>query len=135
MKRILVVIVLVFSFSSIFAQEVRISEEMEFYTKELNIEDSQRASLSKIIIRKQKDLEAINDFAKTDETLFRQKRRNIYKGAENSIRLILNESQLETWKIYKKKTRKANAEKIKSLQATNASKQDLLDAQYGINND
>ena len=132
MKRILVVILLVFSFTAIYAQEARIGEEMEFYTKELNIEDSQRASLSKIIIRKQKDLEAINEYAKTDENMFRQKRRNIYKGADSSIRMMLNENQIELWKAFKIKSRKANAEKIKALQAGNASKQDLLDAQYGI---
>ena len=134
MKRILVVIVLVFSFTAIFAQEVRIADEMEFYTQELKIEDSQRASLSKIIIRKQKDLEAIKQIAATDESAFRQKRRNIYQGTEHSIRLLLNENQIDDWKAYKIKSRKANAERIKTLQAANASKQDLLDAQYGISN-
>lgn len=134
MKRILVAIVLVFSFSAIFAQEVSIGAEMEFYTKELKIEDAQRASLSKIIIRKQKDLEAIQKFAQSDEALFRQKRRSIYQGAENSIKMILTVNQMEYWKAYKVKARVANAEKIQALKRRNASKQDLLDAQYGITN-
>lgn len=132
MKRILVAVILVFSFSSIFSQEIRISEEMNFYTKELKIKQDQTAKLSKIVIRKHNDLASIADLETSDQALFRVKRRNIHKGAEHSIRMILKNDQAELWKIYSLKTRMARAEKIKSLQARNASKQDLLDAQYGI---
>ena len=133
MKRILVLIFLVFSFSFVFAQESRISTEMELFTKELKIEDSQRAKLSKIIIRKYSDLEAISELEKTDESAFRAKRRAVYSGAENSIKMLLSKEQLAHWKTYKAKARTENAKRIKSLRAENASKDDLLDAQYGIN--
>jgi light-regulated signal transduction histidine kinase (bacteriophytochrome) len=132
MKRLLVAIALVFSFSTIFSQEARIGEEMNFYTKELKIEQDQRAALSKIVIRKYEHLASIADLEYANQNLYRSKRRSVYQGTENSIHMILNADQIELWKAYRLKTRKARAEKIKSLQARNASKQDLLDAQYGI---
>jgi hypothetical protein len=132
MKRILVAIALVFSFSAIFSQEARISEEMSYYTKELKLEQGQRAALSKIVIRKHQDLASIASLENSNNNLFRAKRRSVYQGAENSIRMMLESEQAEIWKTYRLKTRKARAEKIKSLKARNASKQELLDAQYGI---
>ncbi len=134
MKRILGLIVLFFCFYGISAQESQIQTDMEFFSQKLNIEASQRASLSKIIIRKHQDLEAIIALRSTDENLFRQKRRSIVSGAEGSIKMMLSEDQMKLWYTYKADMRKANAERTATLKANNADKQDLLDAQYGIKN-
>ncbi|WP_235297835.1 hypothetical protein [Portibacter marinus] len=132
MKRILAFIALVLAFSGAFGQESTVQEEMQFFSKTLAIETEQRAQLSKILIRKQAQLDEIASIAQTDQDLYREKRRNIHIGTEHSIKMMLDENQLKHWHTYQSKSRKANAEKVTALKRSNASMQDVLDAQIGI---
>ena len=134
MKRILGLIVLIFCFYGVSGQESSLQADMEFLGKKLQIKESQRASLSKILIKKHNTMQDLLAMRSSNEDLFRQKRRNIISGTEASIKMILAEEQLKLWHAYKSEMRIANAERSAALKARNASKQDLLDAHYGIEN-
>lgn len=111
-----------------------INSELKFYDSKLNFNEDQKDKVLLILKRKNQELESISSSRSLDENRFRKKRRNVYAGVDQSIRLILERSQLEAWSEYKREQRRINAQKINELKAINASKEDILDAQYGISN-
>ncbi len=134
MKKIVLLTLLIFPAFFIAAQGSANDEAIAFYKKTFDLDKTQITELTQILSRKDTDvkrLEANNNYS---EAVFREKRRNIYKGAEKSVRMLLNESQLERWSAYKKEQRKINADKINELKAQGASEEDIKDAQFGIYN-
>ena len=134
MNKYIVLAFLCFGFVSVFGQFENAEDEISYFNQTLKIEADQESSLEKIIERKYSNLEAIASLRNSDETTFRQKRRNIYEGTNSAVRLLMKEHQLSLWINYKKAERLKNAQKIKELQSKGASKDDLLDAQVGIIN-
>ncbi len=134
MKKIVTLAVSILLCQFVFGQATQANDDVSFYAEKLQIEDEQNEALVNIINKKYNDLEQISSLRSTDEARYRMKRRNVYKLAENSIKLILTKEQLTLWDEYRKESRMKNAEAIRALQAKNASKEDLMDAQYGISN-
>ena len=119
---------------SLFAQDEKIQSEVNFYVQELKLEADQLKQTTEIIQRKHMELESLSAGRHLSEDTFRSKRRSVYTGAEFSIRLILKSGQLEEWDKFKKEQRIVNAKEIQELIKRKADKQDLKDAQVGINN-
>jgi hypothetical protein len=134
MKKFIILGFLCFAFLSVFGQFENAVEEVSYFKKTLNIEPDQITSLEKIIERKYADIASISSLRNGEESVFRQKRRSIYEGANSAIRLLVKEDQLQLWRAYKKEERLKNAQKIKDLQSKGAPEEDLLDAQFGIIN-
>lgn len=134
MKRILVLISIFCPLAILTGQENRVQQDFKFYVEELALQADQQPELSRILIRKQNQLDEISHLSENDPSLYRKKRRSIYIGTEASIKMILNEGQLQNWQSYKIKARKTNGERMIKLRQSKASKEDILDAQYGIVN-
>jgi uncharacterized protein YdaL len=134
MKKIVLLTLLLLPALFVTAQTASNDEEIAFFKKTFDLDKDQVSKLEQILSRKETDvrrLEANNSYS---DSVFREKRRNIYKGAEKSVRMLLNENQLERWSAYKKEQRKINADKIKELREQGASEEDIKDAQFGIFN-
>ena len=134
MKWIAIVLFVLAGTISLFSQEEKIQSEVSFYVQKLELETDQLEQTAKIIQRKHMELVSISKSRHISEDQFRSKRRNVYTGAEFSIRLILKATQLEHWNKFKKEQRIENAKAIQELLKKKASKQDLKDAQVGISN-
>ncbi len=132
MKRFVTLSVLILFGFSLFGQTAEIKSEIEMYTKVLKISETQKERLEEIVNRKYQDLETIKTSRSIDESIYRAKRRSIYQGELQSIRLIIKEEQLDLWAKFLKEERLKNAKLIKDLNTKNANKEDLMDAQYGI---
>ncbi len=69
----------------------------------------------------------------TDEKLYRDKRRSIFRGSNNSIELFFNDSQRYTFRENVYKNRIKTGDKVCELKARGASLDDLMDAALGLN--
>ena len=134
MKWIAIVLFVLAGTISLFSQEEKIQSEVSFYVQKLELETDQLEQTTKIIQLKHMELVSISKSRHISEDLFRSKRRNVYTGAEFSIRLILKATQIEHWNNFKKEQRIENAKVIQELLKKSAGKQDLKDAQVGIIN-
>ncbi len=81
---------LIFSFQTAHAQEVSdFKKERKKLIAITTMDASQIEKLDAIYAKRVADLKIIADLEKTDELAFRSKRRAIFKGSENSIRLLM----------------------------------------------
>lgn len=134
MKSFMLLILFFASFAVVNAQQISVNDETAKYVDFLKLDSDQKTKLVRILERKATELKRLEANSDTASADFRQKRRNIYSGAEKSIRIILNEQQLELWSAYQRERRTENADKIKELRAQGASEEDIKDAQFGIYN-
>lgn len=114
--------------------ELQVQKEAKHYVKVLDLNEDQIAKIEDVFVHKYESLNEIALMESTDLELFRAKRRAIYAGTDQSIRLLLNREQIELFDIEKRRQRLANSERIAKLQKQGADKEDILDAQYGIKN-
>lgn len=134
LANLLFVLLLIFMASSVQAQKMKdFKKEMKEITQAINLDDEQVAQLNQIYQKRVDDLNSIASLESTDEKLFYQKRIAIYKGSEASVNMLLkDETQRKNYDLYKAVIRKERAETVKKLKKKNASKQDIIDAQYGV---
>lgn len=123
-----------FAALNLYGQSEEIRNEVDFYVKKLKIDEDQNPKIVALITKKYNDLESISEMQNSNQAKFREKRIAIFRLTESSIQLTLKQDQHELWDNYKRERRIINANRIKELQAINASKADLKDAQYGITN-
>ena len=97
MKQIIVLSVFLLSSFSAFSQVSNEGAEIDMYETALKLDNEQKAIVTGIIEKKSKNLILISEHRSINESEFRVKRRNIYKGAQQSIRLVLKEEQLPLW--------------------------------------
>ena len=130
---LLALMLLIFSFQIAHAQEVSdFKKERKKLIAITTMDASQIEKLDAIYAKRVADLKIIADLEKTDELAFRSKRRAIYKGSENSIRLLMNAEQQDGYRAYTQNIRIERSEKMAKLRKKNASKADIIDAEYGI---
>lgn len=134
MKRILILLLVVLTATIGYSQEEKFRAEVNLFKEKLNLSDAQQKEVSKIVLKKYNELQSISKLRSQDESLFRKKRRSIYELTEGSVRLVLAKDQLELWEDYRAERRMKNALLIRKLQSENASKEDIKDAQAGIEN-
>lgn len=134
MKSLILLIAFFLPLTVVSAQQISVNDETNKYVEFLKLDGDQKDKLVRILERKATDLKRLEANSDTGSADFRQKRRNIYSGTEKSVRIILNEQQLELWSAYQRQQRTENAAKIKELRAQGASEEDIKDAQYGIFN-
>ena len=130
---LLALMLLIFSFQSVQAQDVSdFKKERKKLIAITTMNADQIAELDAIYEKRVADLKLIAELQNTDELAFRSKRRAIYKGSENSIRLLMSREQQDSYRAYSQKLRIDRAEKMEKLRKKNASQAEIIDAQYGI---
>ena len=135
LANLLFVLLLIFISVPSFSQELSdFKKEMKELTQATNLDGEQLLKLNEIYAKRVSDLKSIETLRSTDEQAFINKRRSIYMGSENSIHLLMNPDQIESYTLYKRALRIERADKIKKLKKKNASKDDIIDASYGILN-
>jgi hypothetical protein len=116
------------------AAEKSARKEAKHYIKVLNLSEAQVPGIEAIFVHKFESLEELSSLESTAPDQFRAKRRAVYAGTDQSIRMLLNRSQLDLFEIEKRRQRLANAAQIEKLQKQGAGNEEILDAQYGIKN-
>lgn len=109
-------------------------KEAKHYIKVLDLNDDQKIKLESVLLHKYESIEEISALESSDPGQFRAKRRAVYAGTDQSIRMLLTREQLDLFEVEKRRQRLANAERIQKLQKQGADQEDILDAQYGIKN-
>lgn len=132
---LLALMLLIFSFQTVQAQDVGdFKKERKKLIAITTMDAEQIANLDAIYEKRIADLNLISDLENTDELAFRSKRRAIYKGSENSIRLLMRSDQQEAYRAFSQDIRITRSKKMEKLRKKNASKAELIDAEYGIYN-
>lgn len=107
-------------------------KEAKSLAKAYDLNKDQSAKVLSILSKRDSDMKAIEGLEKDELDKFRAKRRSIIKGTEGSIKILLDREQLALYEKEAHIRRTRNAKEIDKLKREGASKEDLLDAQYGI---
>ncbi len=114
-----------------------INKEVKSIAKMYKFDESQKAKLSEIIIKKYQDLQDVESLREGDVKVYRQKRRALHMGTQGSIELLLNrgnEKQMSLFNKQRKKERVENAKRVQALKDSNADIEDIKDAKIGLYN-
>src|SRR5210317_2143498 len=101
--------------SSAFSQksaENRAKKEAKHYIKVLDLNEDQQVKLEEVFINKYQSLEDISGLESTSPDQFRAKRRAVYTGTDQSIRMLLTREQIDLFDVEKRRQRLINAERI-----------------------
>lgn len=130
---LLALMVLIFSFQTSHAQEVSdFKKERKNLIEVTSMDSEQISKLDAIYEKRVADLKLIENMKNTDEQAYYSKRRAIYQGSEVSIRLLMKQEQLDSFRAYAQNVRIERADRMKKLRKKNASRAEIIDAQYGI---
>lgn len=131
--RIVVTLFCLFSLSlSSIAQTNTPTGEVQAATQELKtqyqLDDQQTVKVQEIQARKFRNLAEIEPLKSSDNELYLKKRQGVLKGANASLKRLLNEQQLVIFKEQEVAERKRQSDIIKALKAKGASKEEILRA-------
>lgn len=133
LANLLTILLLIFTTSMASAQTLKsFKKEMKGIATATKMTTVQYDELTKIYEKRVADLQNIKALESQDEPAFRVKRRAVYSGGDVSIKRLLSKEQLELYVDYKRIMRVVRAKKFAKLKKKNASKDDLLDAELGI---
>lgn len=110
----------------------KVKKEAKSLAKAYQLNDVQKDKVIAILMKRDQDLASITKLEKEEVDKFRSKRRAIVTGTEGSIKLLLDREQLALYDKEAHVRRTENAKYIHKLKKQGASREELLDAQYGI---
>jgi len=132
LSNLLTLILLVFIGVSASGQSIKdFKKEIKGITKATKMTDAQTDKVTAVYAKIVEDLKNIESL-RSDEQLYRQKRRAIYYASQFSLEQIVTAEQKSDYIDYKRKLRAERGTQIKKLNKQKASKDDILDAELGI---
>lgn len=122
----LVFFLLLTSLSSLKAQNIsqKLDQELNILSDKYSLSPTQKTDVGQLLLKRENDLEALDQNGALDELRMAQKRSSIQEGFENSLTLILQENQ-QVLEDINKKERKKRAEVIEHMKQAGYSPKEI----------